>query len=80
MIRIDNDLKDVMKSVLDYALQPIQNELQQLNQRIGNIETELKDFRTETKASVQIIQSGQQGTRKRNDTTLQGNPTQLGPS
>ncbi|MFS0574091.1 hypothetical protein AB1K83_00515 [Sporosarcina sp. 179-K 3D1 HS] len=35
-----------------------------MNQRVGNIDTVLKDFRTETKTALQIIQTGQQGARE----------------
>ncbi|MBD7908020.1 hypothetical protein [Sporosarcina gallistercoris] len=35
-----------------------------MNQRIGGLETELKEFRAETKTALQVIQSGQQGTRQ----------------
>ena len=49
-----------MEDKLDLIL----NELQNLNKRVGGIEGELKDFRSETKTTLQLIQTGQQGTRE----------------
>ncbi len=49
---------------MDKKLNLILDELQKLNQRVGNIETELKDFRSETKTALQVIQTGQQRTRE----------------
>jgi len=35
-----------------------------LVKQVKGIETELKEFRTETKTSLKVIQTGQQGTRE----------------
>lgn len=44
---MNNELKDVLKSVIAEALQPIQVELQQLNNRVGSIETDLANVKSE---------------------------------
>lgn len=44
---MNNELKDALKSVIAEALQPIQVELQQLNNRVGNIEADLVNIKSE---------------------------------
>ncbi|MCM3757359.1 hypothetical protein M3197_07640 [Sporosarcina aquimarina] len=75
---MDKDLINTLKSVLDDALQPIHHRLDRMNQRfdgmdnkfdgmdqrIGSLEVELKEFRSETKTALQLIQNGQRGTRE----------------
>lgn len=75
---MSSELKKLLVSVLQEALNPIHNELQLLNHRVGNIESrigsiesrvggiesELKDFRLEMKTEIQLLKIGQQGNRK----------------
>lgn len=68
-----------MEKKLDLILQKLEvldDGMQQLNKRVGSIEFELKDFRGETKTMLQVIQTGQQGTRE--EITQRFNETKKG--
>lgn len=61
---MDKELINTLKYVLDDALKPIHHRLDRMDKRIGGLEVELKEFRSETKTALQLIQSGQRGTRE----------------
>lgn len=50
------------QSLLNERVGQIEEGHSQMNQRVNSIDTELKEFRLETRTSFQMIQTGQQGT------------------
>ncbi|MDW0110465.1 hypothetical protein [Sporosarcina aquimarina] len=58
------DRMDQRFDVMDQRFDGIDQRFEGMDQRIGGLETELKEFRAETKTALQLLQTGQRGTRE----------------
>lgn len=57
MIYVNNELKTILESVLNEALEPIREELHSLNERVGSIENELQEVQSQMNTRLNTLET-----------------------